>query len=173
MAMLKTITELGREEAKSIEEDVKEHLLNIAVQRTGVPRERWLIRDILPKTDLELSTESWSFDYSTANSENLVINKQLPQRKFIAFFGVAVRDPEPAAVYIKFATGAGGATVKDIIHLEDLYVKREPDAWLEEPIVYEQQDWVKIYVYPSKVKTGEKLILKGYVAEIKGELITE
>jgi len=173
MARIKPLSVLGREEVLSREEKIKEHLLNVAVQRTGVPRERWVIRDILPATDLGLSTESWSFDYSSANAVNSVISKQLPNRKFIVFYKVSIRDPNPKAVYIKFSTGATGAKVKDVLHLEDLYVLREPEGYLEDPIIYEEQEWVKIGIYASATKTGEKLILGGFVAELKGEVITE
>ena len=51
MVKAKTLAVLGREEVRSLEQDVKEHLLRIAVERTGVPRERWGVRDLLP-TDL-------------------------------------------------------------------------------------------------------------------------
>ncbi len=172
MVKLKSLAILGREEVLRLEEDVKEKLLEEAVRRTGIPRDRWIIRDILPATDLGLATESWSFDYTAANAENRVISIQLPDRKFIIFFKVAVLDPNPAAVYVKFRTGKTGATIKDVLHLEDLYVLREPEAYLEEPILYTANDWVIIDIYARATKTGERIVLGGYVAELRGETIT-
>ena len=168
MVKAKTLGVLGKEEVKAIEQDVKEYLLRVAVERTGVPREKWVIRDLLP-TDLGLSTNEWSFDYSTANDYNQVIDTTLGDRVFIAIFGVAVRDPSPVATVIKFQKAA---QVKDIISLEDLYVYEEPVAYFEEPIVYEENDDVDIYIYATSTKTGEKLILLGYIAELKGKTIT-
>jgi len=169
MVKAKTLAVLGREEVRALEEDVKEKLLEIAVSRTGVPRERWVIRDLLP-TDLGLSADTWSFDYATANAYNQIIDTKLGDRTFIIIFGVAINDPAPKATVIKFQRAA---QVKDVISIEDLHVVEEPIAYFEEPIVYEENEDVDIYVYATETKTGEKLILLGYIAEEKGKTITE
>jgi len=168
MAKLKPLDVLGKEEVRSLEEDVKERLLELAVSQTGIPRERWVIRDLLP-SDLGLSTDEWKFDYTSANAYNTVIDTTVPDRKFIVIFGIAILDPAPVATVIKFKEAAD---IKDVIEIEDLLVKREPEGYLEEPIEYEQKDKVKIEIYATATKTGEKIVLKGYIAELKGETIT-
>ena len=169
MVKAKTLEVLGKEEVKSLEQDVKEYLLKVAVERTGVPREKWVVRDLLP-TDLGLTSDEWSFDYSTADAYNQIIDTTLGDRKFVVIFGIAIQDPNPKGTVIKFQKAA---QVKDIIGIQDLFIAEEPIAYLEEPILYEENDDVDIYVYATEAKTGEKLILIGYIAELKGVTITE
>ena len=163
---------LGREEVMSIEKDLIEQLLRLATTRTNIPRERWVHRDILPHIDLGLATEVWSFDYTTGLAENHVVSHQLPANRFLGFCKVAYVDPDPVAIYVKFATGRDAKMVKDVWHIQDIWLLEEPEAYTPEPILYGQQEWVHMFIYPERAKTGDKLVFGGFTVELLGETIT-
>lgn len=165
MAKLENIVLLGREEYLALVEDIKEELIATAVAQTGIPKEKWVVRDLLPS---DLGLTEWKFTYSSANAENTVIDTTLDKRKFIRIFGIAILDPNPAGVYIKFQKDQD---IKDIWGLQDLYVLEEPRSYTKEPIKYDQEDNVKIVVYSTAAK-DEKIVLIGFVAEPLGKTIT-
>lgn len=164
MAKLKNLALLGRETALRIEDAVKEKLLEEAVKQTGIPRTKWVVRDLLPS---DLGLTEWSFTYSSTG-ENDVVDTTLPKKKFIAIFGVAILDPNPKAVWVKFKKDQD---IKEVWGLEDLYVLEEPRSYTPEPIMYYQEDNLKITIYTTEAKT-EKIVFIGYVAEEVGKTIT-
>jgi hypothetical protein len=166
-------TNLSVTTVRNLEERIKSFLKSLAVRKGIAAREDQLVvRDILPKTDLNLANEDWKENLISANSWNTVFDFRVPEKKIIAFYGVRNIGTTPLTTAIKFAVGPGGAKTKDIVYIEGLEKNKEREAIFSTPILYEDGQYMYVQQY-AKAAGTDSLVYLGFVCEPKGELISE
>jgi len=155
------VIRLAVEEARSLFE-----------KRTGIPRERQVIRDILPKTDMQLTNEVWRTGSMTVNAWNVYHNFELPDRKLICIVGGFNTCPDPKTSVVRYAKGPEGKAVMDVVEVEEVY-SRTPVWYVDKGkhIIYPPKTRVYIELYAMKAGV-DWLGHKGFVVEEKAEIIT-
>lgn len=169
MGMILSTLEVPISEIKSRRDDLKEALLSTAERLTKLTREELVVRDALPKTDLNLANEVWEATISTANNWNDWIDVTLEDQRFLAIYGIAVLSPNPITTGIRFGVGPGPTKVVDVIQFEDILVTENPVGIFEEPIVYKENQYVNIDLY-GKATGKEYIALLAMVAEPAGKV---
>lgn len=162
---------LSLSEIRRLEIGISEYLKDLAVKK-GIVKARTeaLVRDILPKTDLNFTNEEWVETITSANAWNTVVSLRLPDKKAMVIYGVRFITASPKTSAIKFALGPEGAKVKEIVEVESATVTEEKELIFETPILYEDSQYVNISFYGKNTGT-EKIVLLGKVVEPAGEVV--
>jgi len=156
-------------EVKAKLDALDQQLLALANQR-GFTKP--VVRNILPKTDLGLTNEVWSWTLSSANNYNAVIsNLDLQKKKVIGFVGVYYPSSNPLVSIVKFTAGTGDTKIKDYWNIEHVSALEKPFALSDNFIIYDYDNVVNIYFY-AKATGTDNLVLLGRVAEPSGVLLT-
>jgi len=165
-------TNLSITMVRSLEERIKRYVKSLAVRKgIAASEDQLIVRDILPKTDLNLANEDWKEGLATANAWNTVFDFRVPEKKIIVFYGVRNIGNTPLTTAIKFAVGAGGAKVKDIINVEKLEKSKEREVIFSTPILYEDGQYMFVQQY-AKAAGTDSLVYLGFVVEPRGEVIS-
>ena len=142
-------------------------LLAELIRKKGKKPEDFVVRDILPATDLGLSTEEWSFTPGTANAWNTFIDRSLPDDRFIVIFAFVNLSPAPKITAVKFWRGS---IPERVYQVEHVYANTEYPVLPFEPIGYSEGERIKVELYATATDT-QKPVLRGYIAEPRGETI--
>lgn len=138
-------------------------------------REDLIVRDLKP-TDIGLSNDVWTEDFSggTANSWNRVTpsSGKDVEDKIIGIYGVANDASTPLTVGLRFTQGAEGrdVEVRGEYFFQEMYVKQEPKAVFSEPVIFEDDETMNIYAYIRATGT-DGLILRGRVVEPASKVV--
>ena len=156
---------LSASDIQQIDDNAKTALQS-AIAAVGKQPQAYVIRDILPVEDLGLSSEAFTFTYSTTGWQTIV-NQTLPDDKFIVIYAVEFPTPNPL-------TGA----VKLYRNVDPLFVASVPKVLgyntpviYVNPVVWSQNQVMRIDAYANATGT-EYMVLKGYVAELCGKTVT-
>ncbi len=147
------------------------NLLGASISSKGENPGNYIIRDILPQTDLGITSaanDSWVF--SLTAGDNQVVSKKLDDDTHVVFIGVAYPDQSKVVSKITFARGS--AEVLAIYQIQKLYAEREPVGYFKQPVAYSGGDTVTVRFTATADDSTEQLILLGYVAEPKGKHIS-
>jgi len=147
--------------------DVAVDLLKSAIKNRGKDPNNYVIRDILPKTDLGLANEEWKISYTNAYTWETKINLTLPEDKFIVLYGVQVNSAVPKTTAIKFYKDINPI---DVIEIENLYTYDNPIGFFT-PIVWSESETIRIDFYGNS-SGDEYIVFRGFVAELKRKTIT-
>jgi len=170
---LTPIRQISLADLAALEEAIKAELKRRAAARLAIPEDQLVIRDVMPKTDLDLTNEVWITPTLTANAWTKYYEIKLPDNKFIAFFGAANNAADPIATAIGLRLGPGGAAgTKGVMQLEELYADEIPVGVLDEPIIYDAGATIYVDVY-AKAAGTEPLVVKGKVCEPFGVLVSK
>jgi hypothetical protein len=166
--------ELGVEERRAMRENAL-HALNdraINVKRIGGNQNEIAIRDIIPDTDFALANRWWITGAIVAGAVTTYINAAIAAMRMVVFYGVSVESAAPACSMIYFRSGPAGATTRAIGNLEVLYSKLETDGYLSRAVIYDPQETAFVQVWGRVASAGERIILRGAIAEPVGESIS-
>ena len=165
---------LEKAEIKELRRKALDALL-AAVQADGNDPAGFIVRDILPHTDLGIGTvDEWVHTFSSANTEeNFVDSKELGDKQYVVFYGVGIFSASPKTIVVRFKVGsAGAAGVKAVYNIEQLYVYPEIIGYFKEPIVYKASDVVTITLEGRETGT-EEIVLFGFWAEPSGKTLSK
>ena len=152
----------------AIESATVSKLLEIAVAQTGIAKTELVAREIMPKTDLELTNEEWTHTYVAAYTYEELVNVALPKNKFIAFFGYTNESPVPKTLGARFGTPAKKV---DEWQTQKVNTYGNPTGFAKEPVIFIGGKTMVVELYGNAV--GEdRPVLKGPVVEPIGELIS-
>jgi len=165
------IKQLTLEDLARIKASIKEKLIREVSARLAIPREQVVVRDLLPKTDMGLTTEVWITPTLAANAWTKYFDKELPNRRFVAFYGVANNAADPIATGVYLKLGPTGATARAVWEIEELYADEIPVGVTDEIILYRGGEHIFVEVY-AKAAGTEPLVLLGMVGEPYGELVS-
>jgi len=147
-------------------------LVDALARRLNIPTEQVKLRNILPKTDLDLTYENWANKVAlAAQAWTNYVDVTVHEQRFIGFYGAINLTPDPGVVGIRFNLGA--VKVIDVWQFEEAYGYRQiPSVISFEPIIYAPRQACRIEVYNRKgtaIAVGqERLVLLGYTAEPVG-----
>jgi hypothetical protein len=166
--------DLSIEDRRRFREDALTSLQHraINVKRIGNNPDEIVIRDIIPDTDLGLGQRWWITAALVAGVVSNYINAALAAFRAVVFYGVNVESAAPACSHIYFRSGPAGATTRGLANLECLYTPMESDGYLSKAVLYDPQETVFIQLWPRIASAGERVILRGAVAEPLGEAIS-
>lgn len=154
------------EEIRRKIEQVDALLLEKAMEKALITSEsEAVIRDLKP-TDLGLTNEVWSEEYTKANDWNEITGIEKISDKIIIIFGVANISPSPLATGVKLTKGSGDKTVLAEIFFEPMYVKQEPLIFFMEDYIYYDEDYISIFAYAKGTGT-DNLTIIGRVIETR------
>jgi len=176
MARVMTARELSTAQIVSIRDDVKAKLLAFAVKETGKAAKDICIRDAMAKTDFGLGSEKWDNESSlTSVTWTKDWTKELPKTKYVAFYGIINHTDDMQVIGTKYAVGANGKTVRDIIMYGRMKAEEVQKAY-HEAVIYKGGETIYIMHYNqsgSTITAGNELIeLLALVAEPYGENIS-
>jgi len=141
-------------------------LLEQMIRSKGEDPKDYVIRDILPKTDLGFANEEWKVSYSSAYSEETLVNVKL-EEKFISIYGYANLSPQPKTTVLKFKKG-----VKElyVLNVQQHYIFEIPIIYFD-PIGYAENDQMIISGIANATGTDNPIFF-GYVAEPANKTIS-
>jgi hypothetical protein len=141
-------------------------MLTDLISARGKKPEAYVVRDILPKTDLGLTNEEWKISYSSAYTWEKKIDFTLPEDKFIVFFGFHNNSADPKTLAVKFYKDV---TPVEVIEVENLYTYAEPIGFFT-PLAWGESEGLKVEFY-GKSAGDDYPVLRGLVAELRKKTI--
>jgi len=146
------------------DESVK--LLKSLIQTRGKSPDGYIIRDILPKTDLGLANEEWKISYTSAYTWETKIEKELEDDKFIVIYGYQNNSAVPKTTAIKFFVDVRPI---EVIEVENLYTYMEPIGFFT-PMGWSEGEKIRVDFLGNS--TGDDyVVFRGFVAERKSKTI--
>jgi hypothetical protein len=140
--------------------------LTEAITARGKKPDAYVIRDILPKTDLGLANEEWKITYTSAYTWETKINLTLPEDKFIVIFGFQNNATNPLTLAVKFYKDV---IPIEVIQVESLYTYDEPIGFFT-PLVWSESETLKVEFY-GRAAGDDYPVLRGFVAELKKKTV--
>lgn len=188
------VVAMSVEEQKFIERKLAAELKRRAIEQ-GIARtpEELVVRDILPVPDLGWGCNEWTQSGVIPSCAwATVYSGTVDDEKIIGFIGIKDETPTaysggPAqktlywqqqgsgqygsarpAVVVRFSLS--DAKVKDIWHIQHIYVQHPPEAFTFSPVIYNKSERFRIAFYGRTNHSGEpsNLILRGKTCEPKG-----
>ena len=141
-------------------------LLSEAIRARGKRPEAYVVRDVLPKTDLGLANEEWRIKYSEAYKWELKIDRTLPEDNFIAIFGVQLSSRPAKTLAIKLYKDV---TPIEVVHVEKLFAYQEPIGFFT-PLVWSESEAIKAEFY-GNAAGDDLVVLRGLFAELRKKTI--
>lgn len=131
------------------------------------PVDQIVVRDLLPKTDFNMTNEVWLSASLTANTYvPLFTAVTLLSSQLVCFYGVMSLTPNSKLCGIKFSKGAQTLA---IAQLEQMFGwSQSPVALIRPTVIYNPSDLVSISGYSSVTQT-EEVVLLGFEAEVIGK----
>jgi len=150
-------------------------LKTLAAKETNTSVDEWLVRDILPKTDLGFNTEKWlnQHAFSAADTWEKDWDRELDDNTYVCFYGVALHALNPTIYGIKFKAGSNGATTIDTIQFQKLKMEEVPIG-LFDRIIYrkEKHIYVELIADTTTPQYAEEFEILGMLAEPYGEIVS-
>lgn len=140
-------------------------LVNL-IKARGKKPEAYVIRDILPKTDLGLENEEWKITYSAAYAWERKINLTVPEDKFVVFYGYQNNSAAPKTLAVKFYKDV---TPIEVIQVENLYTYAEPIGFFT-PLGWGESEGLAVEFY-GNAAGDDYVVLRGLVAELRKKTI--
>lgn len=141
-------------------------LLEQMIRSKGKEPSDYVIRDILPKTDLGFAQEEWKVSYSSAYTEETLVDITLKE-KFVAIYGYTNLNPQPKTVVLKFKKGVD---VLYLLNVQPLYIFEKPVCYFD-PIGYGENDQMIVTGIANATGTDNPVLL-GVVAELVSKTIS-
>ena len=141
-------------------------LLTESIRARGKDPGAYVIRDILPKTDLGLANEEWSITYTSAYTWEAKIDFELPEDKFVVFYGYQNNSGNPLTLALKFYKDV---VPIEVIQVENLYTYNEPIGFFT-PLAWSESERLKIEFY-GRASGSDYPVLRGFVAELRKKTV--
>jgi len=185
--------EISVDEIKALKEEVVANLLKRAVAQTGRPVTDFIVRDIFPKDDFDFNGCEWQNQSQLNSADTWEIDwyKELPDSKFVAFFGIQdhVMQAVPGSGVaeggpffgVSYRVGTNGATTREQIHLQNMqrwsYLtsgRGKNPVGFHKPVYYDGKETISAYLIGNAgvAQYAEQLELLGMVCEPIGNVIS-
>jgi len=140
--------------------------LKDAIKARGKSPDAYVIRDVLPKTDLGLANEEWKISYTSAYTWESKIDKTMEEDKFIVIFGYQNHSAAPKTLAIKFYKDV---TPIEVIQVENLYAHEEKIGFFT-PMVWSESEKIKVEFY-GNAAGDDNTVFRGFVAELRRKTV--
>jgi len=148
----------ARQEAKT--------LLEEAIKARGKKPEAYVIRDVLPKTDLGLANEEWKITYTAGYTWESKVDKTLPEDNFGCFYGFQNNAADPKTLAVKFYKDV---IPVEVVQVENVYTYAEPIGFFT-PLVWSESEKIKVEMY-GKAAGDDFPVIRGLWAELRRKII--
>jgi len=180
------ISTVSPQQLDILREEMERGLIEKARGARGEVKD-WVVRQLLPWTDLAIVsagqagalTDFWGCGAQVASTAVVYVNHLLDANEFVAIYGIAIRDTNPAVIKVLMQTGAGASTLANW-NVEILYGSREPEAICPESIVWGGQETVFIQLIPDAVGkavgadgVSDHVVLVGLICKPAGEVVSK
>jgi len=171
----------------SLRESIENDLLhNAMTARPQVGAKNWIVRELLPWTDLAIVsagqagplTDFWGTGVLAASTALIYVNHVLQDNEFVGIYGINIRDTNPATIKMQFQTGAGASTLA-AWNVERIFGARYPEGVTPEYLYYSGGSTVYVVVTPDTVGkaagadgVADHIILIGLIAKPAGEVVS-
>ena len=167
-----------RAKAAAIAEALKQ---GFATEREGL-----VFREAIPNIDLGPTPAATGYATATYTTAAVAVSTwtsvfsnaavpQLANNRIIVFYKIYDETSLPSISEVRFRLGQTGTSTLGWFHIEGIInVKRTPECWLSEPIVYMPSQWMFIECYSRLAipAAGEKLGFGAFVCERVGEQLS-
>lgn len=186
-------SEISKGDLKALRAEIVENLLDVAVAETGKKRSEFVVRDAFPKDDFGFAGCEWDNQAAigTADTWESDWTKELPDNKFVCFYGVlyheldtmpAAADAEgPALKGVSYRVGSAGATVREQIHIQSMHrihLNAGGDGpfaiGYHKPVYYKAEETINVYLISNATPAAyaEDIELLCMVCEPFGEVVS-
>ena len=163
-------SELSPGQAAKIRNDVIQALVDKAVKELTKPAELFVVRDILPKTDLDFTNEDW-YEVTGASSAawETMSTGTMGDERYVGIYGVKADPDVFTCSALKFNIGG---TDRTIWLLQSLREQDDMVGFSSSAVVIPQNVTYTISRYVIYALSSAHLVLKGVVVEPRGKLIS-
>jgi hypothetical protein len=152
-----------------------DELIELAARETNTDPSNWIVRDALPKTDFDHNKEKWENQtvFAAINTFQKDWAKELPDNKYVAFYGVVLHADNPTIYGAKFKVGLTGATTIDVIQFQKVKEEENLIGYFDR-ILYKKKATIYIELIADALTAayGEEFELLCMVCEKYGEVVS-
>jgi len=147
----------------------------LAARETNTSPDDWVVRPALPSVDFDHNKDKWENQtaFGSANAFQKDWKKELPQNKYVVFYGVVLHADSPTIYAAKFKLGTNGATTLAVEHFEALKEEDNRIAVFDR-VLYKQKSYIYIELEAdaTTAQYGEEFELLCLVCEKVGETVS-
>jgi len=163
-------SELAPGQIGAIRNQVIKNVLGFASSKLSIPADRFVIRGIIPSTDLDFTNNDWTeTSGTTTNAYETITTGEMGDQRWVAIYGLKDKSPYPHATHIKF--NIGGAD-RAIWCLEELLESDDFVGICPSGIIIPENDPYTLSRYITMASVSTQLVFKGVVIEPRGRLIS-
>ena len=162
-------SELSLGQAAKIRNDIIQALVAKAVKELNKPPGLLVVRDILPKTDLDFTNEDWYESTGSSSTWETMSTGTMGDERYVGIYGIKADPDAFSCNAIKF--NVGGAD-KAIWLLQSLREYDDMVGLCPSGIIIPQNIIYTISRYVLYTLSSSCLILKGVVVEPRGKVIS-
>ena len=166
------VAELSTGQAAAIRNGAIDAVIKLAAPKFHLPPTKLVVRDIRPKLDLDYTYATWmETTGTTANAYETMSSGTLADRRYIGIYGI--QDSSEAYNVSKLKISVGNS-VKSIWFLENLYPYNGGPriGFARSVIIIPQNTPYLIQRYVTNTSAGAQIILKGFVVEPYGKVLS-
>ncbi|MCD6493900.1 MAG: hypothetical protein J7K36_08950 [Archaeoglobaceae archaeon] len=129
-----------------------------------------IVTRMLRPEDLGLSTPVWTFNISSSDAWNTIIdNATISDNRFVGIYGVLLGESGVSAVTQLKVTRAG----EDVRYwqIQDINFLESPQIYFDDPVTVDQNTTITIKAYATATDSDWRCSFLGVVAEKKGLLV--
>jgi len=136
----------------------------------NIVKTRAIQERMLRPEDLGLSTPVWTFNISSANAWNTIIdNAQIADSRFVGIYGLLLGESGTSVVTQLKVTRMG--EVVRYWQIQDVNFLESPVIYFDDPITIDQNTTIKIEAYADATDSEWRATFLGVVAEKRGLLV--
>jgi len=165
------LAELSAGEAAAIRNQAIQAVVARASQELGKPIDQMVVRDIRPASDLDFATEDWfEVTGATGDTYETMSTGNMATERYVGFYGVK-DDGVPSCTLLRFNIGGGDRVIWNLQPLT-LYEGNERVGYCPAVVVIPQNAPYTISRYVRMVTSPSHIILKGFVVESRGRVVS-
>jgi hypothetical protein len=145
-----------------------------------------VFREAIPNIDMGPTPAGTGYAQATYVTGAIAVNTwtsvfsnaavpQMANNRILAIYKIYNESPLPNIAEVRFRLGQTGTSTLGWFHLEGiLNVKRTPEAWLSEPVIYMPSQWmfIECIARVAVPAAGERLGFGAFVCERVGEQLS-
>ena len=143
-------------------------LFRKAMKELKLSRDQLTFRMLRPE-DLGLSTPVWTFNISSANAWNTIIDTTIADCRFVGIHGVLIGESGTSVVTQLKVTRMG----EDVRYwqIQDVNFLESPVVYFDDPITVDQNTSITIKAYATATDSDWRCSFLGIVVEKRGLLV--
>ena len=162
--------ELAPGQIGAIRNELKKRVLQLACTECNIEASRMIVRDIRPDTDMGFSYEDWrETTGATADAWETMDTGTMADQRWVVIYGLIDDADNRSCSSLKFNVGGADRVIWTLQHLNAEFgcVGISPGG-----VVIPQNAPYTIYRWVRSVNSTTQIVLKGFVIEPRGKVIS-